>query len=84
MIVKTDCTLINLQKDEMGVKQDGTKAEFAFLLSQVESIREVITEDDSMEINPLCCRVYMKSGDSTTIDMPFYELLKLWEDSFKC
>lgn len=77
-LLKTYIELVNQRKIDLTGKEEILRSEMTLRLGEVESIRQVI--DDNDEIDPDSCYVYMKSGQSFIINTPYHVLKKLMED----
>lgn len=71
MWIECNCFLINKKLADLDVPTEDTPARISFRGEDVSSFREIIEED---EISKKECIVYMSSGDSFVIDMPYEEL----------
>lgn len=71
--IECNCFLINKKLADLDVPTQDTPARITFRACDVTSFREIVEEE---EISEKECIVYMNSGDSFVIDMPYDELKK--------
>jgi hypothetical protein len=71
-LIETECQLVDRKLQDMEINQDGIPVRFAFIKSQVESIREILDDDNEVKTDEVC--IYFKSGESIIISMSFNEL----------
>ena len=77
MILETKLELVNLKQEELLGIENLILGKLIVDLNEVCAIREA-GEDDSTDIDPKKCAIYLKSGDYFTILTPFDEVKKLW------
>lgn len=74
--LECNCFLISKKLLELDVKQDSTPARTKIRISSIESFRETF-EDSEEEINPNETMIYLHSGESLVIDIPYNKLSEL-------
>lgn len=77
MILKTKIELVNLKQQELLGIETLITGELLVQLEDISAIRQV-GDENSTDIDPNTCGIYLKSGVYFTVLTPFEEVKRLW------